>query len=120
MSTPSRMGIATEVSPLTVLVRGVLEWACPASFFETLFDRVCRPTQWTRKHEVVGTIPHCPGRPRVASRPRLHSNRGHPRGNESLTPGLHPDSDSTTVVKRRLPAQAGRWQPWSPPRCEAF
>ena len=38
-----------EVSPLTVLVRGVLEWACPDSFFEDLFDRQCRPRQWNRK-----------------------------------------------------------------------
>jgi len=43
------MEIAVEVSPLTVLVRGVLEWACPQSFFEELFDRECRPRQWNRK-----------------------------------------------------------------------
>jgi hypothetical protein len=49
MSTPPRLEIAIEVSPLTVLVRGVLEWACPHSFFEDLFDRVCRPRQWNRK-----------------------------------------------------------------------
>jgi Transposase DDE domain len=44
-----RMGIALEVSPLTVMVRGVLEWACPRSFFEEIFDRECRPAQWNRK-----------------------------------------------------------------------
>src|SRR3954467_9976053 len=49
MSTEAGMEIAIEVSPLTVLVRGVLEWACPRSFFEELFDRECRPTQWNRK-----------------------------------------------------------------------
>ncbi|MFO0954896.1 MAG: IS4 family transposase [Isosphaeraceae bacterium] len=49
MPTQSRIETAVEVSPLTVLVRGVLEWACPQSFFEELFDRECRPTQWNRK-----------------------------------------------------------------------
>jgi hypothetical protein len=49
MPTQPRMETAVEVSPLTVLVRGVLEWACPQSFFEELFDRECRPTQWNRK-----------------------------------------------------------------------
>src|ERR1700682_6313660 len=49
MSRPPRLEIAIEVSPLTVLVRGVLEWACPESFFEKLFDRQCRPKQWNRK-----------------------------------------------------------------------
>jgi hypothetical protein len=49
MSTQSRLGIATEVSPLTVMVRGVLEWACPQSLFENLFDQECRPKQWSRK-----------------------------------------------------------------------
>jgi hypothetical protein len=44
-----RIETAIEVSPLTVLVRGVLEWACPQSFFEDLFDRQCRPRQWNRK-----------------------------------------------------------------------
>jgi hypothetical protein len=44
-----RIDIALEVSPLTVLVRGVLEWACPHAFFEELFDRQCRPRQWNRK-----------------------------------------------------------------------
>jgi hypothetical protein len=44
-----RIEIAIEVSPLTVLVRGVLEWACPHAFFEELFDRQCRPRQWNRK-----------------------------------------------------------------------
>jgi Transposase DDE domain len=44
-----RIEIAIEVSPLTVLVRGVLEWACPHGFFEDLFDRQCRPRQWNRK-----------------------------------------------------------------------
>jgi hypothetical protein len=29
----SRFDTAIEISPLTVLVRGVLEWACPHSFF---------------------------------------------------------------------------------------
>jgi hypothetical protein len=43
------MDTAIHVSPLTVLVRGVLEWACPQSFFEELFDRECRPKQWNRK-----------------------------------------------------------------------
>jgi hypothetical protein len=46
---PSRIETALEISPLTVLVRGVLEWACPHSFFEELFDRHCRPKQWNRK-----------------------------------------------------------------------
>jgi hypothetical protein len=49
MAAQSRMSIAIEVSPLTVLVRGVLEWACPASFFEALFDDECRPKQWNHK-----------------------------------------------------------------------
>jgi hypothetical protein len=44
-----RIEIALEVSPLTVLVRGVLEWACPPVFFEELFDRECRPRQWNRE-----------------------------------------------------------------------
>jgi hypothetical protein len=43
------METAIEISPLTVLVRGVLEWACPQAFFEELFDRECRPQQWNRK-----------------------------------------------------------------------
>jgi hypothetical protein len=46
---PSRFEIATQVSPLTVLVRGVLEWACPDSFFQDAFDRTCRPRRWDRK-----------------------------------------------------------------------
>jgi hypothetical protein len=49
MSTQPRLETAIEVSPLTVLVRGVLEWACPQSFFEELFDRECRPQQWNRQ-----------------------------------------------------------------------
>jgi hypothetical protein len=49
MLTQSRIETAIEVSPLTVLVRGVLEWACPQTVFEELFDRECRPTQWNRK-----------------------------------------------------------------------
>jgi hypothetical protein len=49
MPTQPRIDTAIEVSPLTVLVRGVLEWACPQSFFEELFDRQCRPKQWNRK-----------------------------------------------------------------------
>src|SRR5450432_3432690 len=49
MTVQPRMEIAIEISPLTVLVRGVLEWACPQSFFEEIFDRECRPTQWNRK-----------------------------------------------------------------------
>lgn len=49
MTTRPRMETAIEVSPLTVLVRGVLERACPPSFFEELFDRECRPKQWNRK-----------------------------------------------------------------------
>src|SRR3954454_17458254 len=49
MSTPTGMDTAIHVSPLTVLVRGVLDWACPQVFFEALFDRECRPKQWNRK-----------------------------------------------------------------------
>jgi hypothetical protein len=49
MRTQPRMEAAIEVSPLTVLVRGVLEWACPDSFFEEVFDCQCRPKQWNRK-----------------------------------------------------------------------
>src|SRR5882724_6283821 len=49
MPIPPRIDTAIEVSPLTVLVRGVLEWACPHSFLEELFDRECRPRQWNRK-----------------------------------------------------------------------
>lgn len=49
MSPAQRMESALDVSPLTVLVRGVLEWACPHSFLEELFDRLCRPKQWNRK-----------------------------------------------------------------------
>jgi IS4 transposase len=43
-----RTETALEISPLTVLVRGVLEWACPHAFFEELFERQCRPRQWNR------------------------------------------------------------------------
>src|SRR3954447_4981300 len=49
MLTQSPLEIATKVSPLTVMVRGVLEWACPQSLLDELFDRVCRPKQWNRK-----------------------------------------------------------------------
>src|SRR3954451_17499342 len=49
MPTQPRIEAAIEISPLTVLVRGVLEWACPQAFFEDLFDRECRPQQWNRK-----------------------------------------------------------------------
>src|SRR3954453_21067897 len=49
MPTQPRIDTAIVGSPLTVLVRGVLEWACPGSFFEELFDRECRPQQWNRK-----------------------------------------------------------------------
>jgi|SRR6056297_1312265 len=49
MPNPTRIDTAIEVSPTTVLVRGVLEWACPDEFFEQLFDRHCRPRQWDRK-----------------------------------------------------------------------
>jgi hypothetical protein len=49
MPTPPRIDTAIEVSPLTVLVRGVLEWACPHAFLEDLFDRECRPRQWNRQ-----------------------------------------------------------------------
>jgi hypothetical protein len=48
MTPTSRIETALEISPLTVLVRGVLEWACPHAFFEALFDRECRPRQWNR------------------------------------------------------------------------
>lgn len=44
-----RMDLALKISPLTVLVRGVLEWACPESVFEELFERECRPRQWNRQ-----------------------------------------------------------------------
>jgi hypothetical protein len=49
MSAPTVMDAALKVSPLTVLVRGVLEWACPHACFEDLFDRECRPRPWNRK-----------------------------------------------------------------------
>lgn len=49
MSIQAGMDTAIVVSPLTVLVRGVLEWACPQCLFEALFDRECRPQQWDRK-----------------------------------------------------------------------
>src|SRR5438874_10328958 len=49
MLSQPRIDIAIEVSPLTVLVRGVLEWACPQSVLEEIFDRECRPRQWNRK-----------------------------------------------------------------------
>jgi hypothetical protein len=49
MLTQAGMDTAIIVSPFTVLVRGVLEWACPDSLFEELFDRECRPKQWNRK-----------------------------------------------------------------------
>src|SRR3954465_10631064 len=49
MSTPTGLEPAIHVSPLTVLVRGVLEWACPQAFFEEVVDRECRPKQWNRK-----------------------------------------------------------------------
>jgi hypothetical protein len=49
MPAPAPIETAIEISPLTVLVRGVLEWACPDAFLEALFDRECRPRQWNRK-----------------------------------------------------------------------
>src|SRR3954452_10765012 len=49
MPTPSRLETAIEISPPTVLVRGVLEWACAHSDLEQTFDRLCRPKQWNRK-----------------------------------------------------------------------
>jgi hypothetical protein len=49
MTLSPRIETAIEISPLTVLVRGVLEWACPHQFFEELFERECRPRQWNRK-----------------------------------------------------------------------
>lgn len=49
MPTTPRLDIAIKISPLTVLVRGVLEWACPHSLIEQIFDRECRPRQWNRK-----------------------------------------------------------------------
>src|SRR3954470_21493780 len=49
MPTPSRLETAIEISPLTVLVRGVLAWACAHSDIEQTFDRLCRPKQWNRK-----------------------------------------------------------------------
>jgi hypothetical protein len=49
MSSQPRIETALEISPLTVLVRGVLEWACPDSLLEEIFDRECRPRQWNRK-----------------------------------------------------------------------
>ncbi len=49
MSHSQLLKFALEVSPLTVLVRGVLEWACPHAFLEDLFDHLCRPKQWNRK-----------------------------------------------------------------------
>ena len=48
LSQASRMEIAAEVSPLTLLTHGVLEWACPDSFLNDAFDRTCRPRQWDR------------------------------------------------------------------------
>jgi hypothetical protein len=49
MTPEPRIETAIEISPLTVLVRGVLEWACPHAFFEELFERQCRPRHWNRK-----------------------------------------------------------------------
>ena len=49
MPTPPRIDTAIEISPLTVLVRGVLEWACPPTAIEEIFDRECRPKQWNRQ-----------------------------------------------------------------------
>ncbi len=49
MTPEPRIATAIEISPLTVLVRGVLEWSCPHAFFEELFDRQCRPKPWDRK-----------------------------------------------------------------------
>lgn len=49
MTVPSRIDTAIEISPLTVLVRGVLEQACPPTAIEEIFDRECRPHQWNRK-----------------------------------------------------------------------
>lgn len=56
MPEPSRIEIATEVRPLTVLARGVLEWACPDSFFNDAFDRTCRPRQLDRKRAIAAII----------------------------------------------------------------
>ena len=48
MPTPSRMAIAVEISPLAVLVRGGLEWACHGAFPDDLFDRQWLPKQRSR------------------------------------------------------------------------
>src|SRR4051812_25462125 len=52
---PSRIETALEISPLTVLTPGVLEWACPHAFFEELFDPHCRPNPWNRKLPISAT-----------------------------------------------------------------
>ena len=49
MPTPPRIETAIEVSPFTVLVRGVLEWACPAVLLRGTLRKECRPRQWNRK-----------------------------------------------------------------------
>jgi IS4 transposase len=49
MPTPSRLETAIAISPLTVLVRGVLAQACHHSDIEQTFERMCRPKQWNRK-----------------------------------------------------------------------
>jgi Transposase DDE domain len=48
MDAAQRLQLATEVSPLTVLVRGVLEWTFPQGAFTELFDEHARG-QRTRK-----------------------------------------------------------------------
>src|SRR5437660_210224 len=48
MTPAQRMTAAQEVSPLSVLVRGVLEWAFPPGSWQTLLTQTA-PAQLTRK-----------------------------------------------------------------------
>jgi IS4 transposase len=47
MPTASRMDVAVEISPVTVLVRGVLEWTFPDERLQTLYEQA--PRCWTRE-----------------------------------------------------------------------
>jgi Transposase DDE domain len=52
LTAPQKVEAATEVSPLTVLVLGVLSWIFPAGVLKTLYQRHA-PGQWERKLTVA-------------------------------------------------------------------
>ena len=54
MPTRNRMDVAAEISPLTLLVRGVLEWALPDDRLQALYQQA--PRCWTRSLTVQGVF----------------------------------------------------------------